>query len=154
MEDETHLDHSESMLEENSLYLPSVTDLDTDVKKTADICVKNNSLLPMIKLELKSKLQLKRHRNGQSLDIDAEPKPEYKMSPSEIQRRNEMKNRNKVAAKKYRDKQRMKKYENEMVLEELTTKNSNLKQLYQEMLSMLMDLKAQENPVVKAEPHP
>ncbi|XP_014786646.1 uncharacterized protein LOC106880978 [Octopus bimaculoides] len=153
MEDETNLDHSESMLEENSFYLPSGTDLDTDVKETADICVKNNSLLPMIKLELRSKLQLKRHQNGQSLDIDAEPKPEYKMSPTEIQRRNEMKNRNKVAAKKYRDKQRMKKFEDEKVLEELTTKNEYLRQLQQKLLSMVMDLKAQ-GIHVKVEPHP
>ncbi|GAB1601090.1 uncharacterized protein LOC115216710 [Argonauta hians] len=130
MENENSLSGSETMFNDYSMFndlSPSRENLDPFVKQSVNQCFQVNNTLPLIKLQLKTKVELNRHNNGQTLVFEDEPKQKHEMTFLEIQRRNEMKNRNKIAAKKYRDKMRAKDAEIKKFLENEQTKNKQLK---------------------------
>ncbi|KAL3861847.1 hypothetical protein ACJMK2_007861 [Sinanodonta woodiana] len=80
---------------------------DSSVKAAAEKAIQNNDMMPLIKEELKNKIQIKRLSEGkEELMVDFAEKPKAEVTDKEKEKVERRKIQNKVAARKFREKQK------------------------------------------------
>ncbi|CAE1254666.1 unnamed protein product [Acanthosepion pharaonis] len=110
--------------------------LDKEVQETAKRCENEGKLSSILKLELKSKIQLKKFNKGESFTVEWREKEETQLTPEDLTRREELKERNKLSARKHRMKKKQEKADIQIEINELTVKNQNLQQIIKELESL------------------
>ncbi|XP_046576199.1 uncharacterized protein LOC124284182 [Haliotis rubra] len=89
----------------------------------------SNTCIPLLKQELKSKIQIKRLQQGQGeLKVTFEPKPKYEMTDEEKQKQARRREVNRIAALKFRRKKKDKITELEEKANQLTAENKRLEE--------------------------
>ncbi|XP_063447465.1 uncharacterized protein LOC134727008 isoform X1 [Mytilus trossulus] len=114
---------------ENSLRLPSdAYNYDPDLFNCAKKSVETKSLLPILKDEIKSKIQAKRLSQGlEELKVEFESKPQSPLTEEELEKQNHRKMHNRVSAKKCRWKKKIFYSKKQQELHELEKRNQQLK---------------------------
>lgn len=110
--------------------------LDKVVQETAKRCENEGKYSSMLKLELKSKIQLKKFNRGESFTVEWKQKEETQLTPEDLTKRKELKERNKLSARKHRIKKKLEKVEMQIEIDKLTVKNQNLQQRIKELESL------------------
>lgn len=115
------------------------TALDSGVKEALNTCRRSGNLSEMLKLELKTKIQLRRLKNGEEMHFCEEklsPQSKYELTPADLERRKILKERNKVSARKHRMKKKNEKLQLEKEIKLLSEKNWDLRQQIKELESV------------------
>ncbi|XP_067673371.1 cyclic AMP-dependent transcription factor ATF-3-like [Haliotis asinina] len=89
----------------------------------------SNTCIPLLKQELKSKIQIRRLQQGQAeLKVTFEPKPKYEMTDEEKQKQARRREVNRIAALKFRRKKKDKITQLEEKANQLTAENKRLEE--------------------------
>ncbi|XP_046372550.2 uncharacterized protein LOC124146350 isoform X1 [Haliotis rufescens] len=93
----------------------------------------SNTCIPLLKQELKSKIQIRRLRQGQGeLKVTFEPKPKHELTDEEKQKQARRREVNRMAALKFRRKKKDKITELEEKANKLTAENKRLEEELQQ----------------------
>lgn len=118
-----------------SLEGPSV--LDNDVKRAVKTCSESGTVSDILKLELKTKIQLRRLKKGKDMHFEEKPTQiEYELTPEDLTKRKELKERNKLSARKHRIKKKQEKIKMQIEESDLLEKNHILQRKLKKLESV------------------
>lgn len=111
--------------------------IDKDVQEVASKCSREGKLSDLVKLELKTKIQLGKHKKGESFHVEwRQPDDNNQLTPEDLERRKDQRERNNLSARKHRLKKKEEKAQMKKEMIRLEEKNVLLKQTVRELESL------------------